>query len=339
MKKISLFSILLIIITDLFMIDISVNAINVKPIKVGVLFNKEKIDFISQLKVELLKIEDKNKDTIDYLFYDANDSQELQNKQLDEVINMKVDLILLNIVDIRQIDSIINKIKGKNIPVIFFDREPVSFNAFKSYNKSLYIGTEACNAGKIKSDMIINEKKNGTLKDKNKNGLVDYVILEGDLSNIEACLRCECAIRNLNDNGIKTNVIATEVCNWERQCAKEKIEALFSKYGENIEVIVANNDDMAIGAIMALQEKGYNIGDPNKYVSVIGFGGYPEAVELIKKGFMTGTVFYNPEGEAMALYKIGLNLVEGKNPLENTEYKFDSTGVSVRIPFNGYIMR
>lgn len=339
MKKISLFSIVIIIIINILKLDVHADIIKSNPIIAGVLLYNEDISYISEIKKQLEKLENDNKETIHFLFFDADANQKLQNKQIDELISAKVDVILLNIVDVHEADSVINKIKEKNIPVIFFNREPLSLNGIKSYNKSLYVGTEACDAGKIKCEMILNEIKSGNLKDKNKNDSLDYILLEGEKDNVEAQLRSECVIRSLNENNIKTNKIAEEVCNWEKECAKEKIEVLFDKYGDNIEVIISNNDDMAIGAILALQEKGYNLGDPNKFISVVGIGGTSESREMIRKGFMTGTVLQDAEKKANVLYRIALNLAEGKNALQDTDYEFDITGVGVRIPYNGYITR
>ncbi|KLE16087.1 galactose ABC transporter substrate-binding protein [Clostridium sp. C8] len=339
MKKLILFSFVLVIILNIFRLDVSANTINEKSVKVGVLLYKEGICYISEIKKELEKLENENKDVINFIFYNAEGNQELQNKQIDELIDMKVDAILLNIVDVHEADSIINKVKEKDIPLIFFNREPLSLNGIKSYNKSIYVGTQACDAGKIKSEMIINEMKKGNIKDKNKNDSLDYILLEGERDNVEAQLRSECVIRDLNENGIKTNEIATEICNWEKECAKEKINSLFDKYGDNIEVIISNNDDMAVGAVLALQEKGYNLGDPNKFISVVGIGGTGEVRDMIKKGFITGTVIQDAKEKAKILYKIVLNLAEGKKALQDTEYKFDITGVGVRMPFNGYLVR
>lgn len=339
MKKISLAIIIVIILINIFNLDIMASTTNVDTIRAGVLLYKEDDYYISEIRDHLLKIESDNKEKIDYIFYDADGNQELQNKQLDELIKMKVDLILLNIVDIHQSDSVINKIKENNIPVIFFNREPLSLNGIKSYEKSLYIGTEACESGKIQGEMIINEIKSGNIKDKNGSSTLDYVLLQGDIDNIEAQLRSECVIKFINEKGIKTNEIASEFCNWEQECAKKKIESLLLKNENNIEVIISNNDEMAIGAILALQEKGYNIGDPNKFISVVGVDGTDEARKMIENGFMTGTVIQDAEGMAKALYRIGLNFAEGKAPLQDTEYEFDVTGVGVRIPYNGYIIR
>ena len=198
MKKVSIFSIIIITILNIFSADISANTTNIKPIRAGVLLYDEDDYYISEVRDYLLKIENENKETINFIFYDADRNQELQNKQIDELINMKVDLILLNIVDIHEADSVINKIKENNIPLILFNREPLSLNEIKSYNKSLYVGTESCDAGKIKSEMIINEIKSGNIKDKNENGSLDYILLEGEQDNIEAQLRSECVIRSLN---------------------------------------------------------------------------------------------------------------------------------------------
>lgn len=100
MKKLILFSFILVIILNIFKLDISANTINGKPVTVGVLLYKEDIYYISEIKKELEKLENENKDTINFIFYNAKGSQELQNEQINELINMKVDAILLNIVDI-----------------------------------------------------------------------------------------------------------------------------------------------------------------------------------------------------------------------------------------------
>jgi len=59
--------------------------------------------------------------------------------------------------------------------------------------------------------------------------------------------------------------------------------------------------------------------------------------EVIDKGFMTGTVIQDARGMADALYATGMNLVAKKKPLEDTQYKFDDTGVSIRIPYQRYV--
>ena len=120
--------------------------------------------------------------------------------------------------------------------------------------------------------------------------------------------------------------------------AKDVMETLFLQYGERIETIISNNDSMAIGAIEALQEQGYNNGDKTKIIPVVGVDAIPEAQKLIKEGVMTGSVLQDPSAMAKALYSIGMNLVYNRNPLDGTGYKFDETGVAIRLPYTEYIV-
>lgn len=108
------------------------------------------------------------------------------------------------------------------------------------------------------------------------------------------------------------------------------------QYGNKIEVVIANNDKMAIGAIQALQQYGYNKGGNTKTIPVVGVDAIPEAQELIKQGIMTGSILQDAQAMAEVTYNIGLNLVEGRNPLDGIPYEFDSTGVAVRIPYRPF---
>lgn len=101
--------------------------------------------------------------------------------------------------------------------------------------------------------------------------------------------------------------------------------------------LIANNDEMAIGAIEALEQYGYNLGDESKEIIVVGVDAIPEAQELIRKGLMAGSVLQDPYEMAKAIYAIGLNVFQGNDPLLGTEYKFDQTGIAVRLPYREYL--
>ena len=115
------------------------------------------------------------------------------------------------------------------------------------------------------------------------------------------------------------------------------IESAFLTLNDKIEAIISNNDDMAIGAIEALQKYGFNKGDNSKYIPVVGVGALPEAKELINQGIMTGTVIQDPRAHANAIYAVGMNLVSGNDPLDGTNYKFDETGITIKIPYYEYV--
>ena len=344
LKRILTITIVLVMMTTLIVswnkkiTIISAQVVNEKPVKVGVLLHRFDDAYISLVRESLEEIQKENEGKVEFNFFDGKEDQSIQNKTIDTLLKQKeVDLILLNLVDTGSTQEAINKIKERNIPVVLFNREPVNIDAVKSYKRSYFVGTNADEAGVLQGKVIIDAwNKNKQVIDKNRDSILQYIMLMGSRNNLEAIARTKYSILTINEAGIKTKELAVKVCNWEELLAKETIEALFLNYGEKIEAIIANNDSMAIGAIEALQEHGYNNGDKTKTILVVGVDAIPEAQELIKKGFMTGTVIQDAPSMAKALYLIGMNLVYNKNPLDGTEYKFDETGVAIRIPYKEY---
>ncbi|APF23749.1 galactose ABC transporter substrate-binding protein [Clostridium butyricum] len=310
-----------------------------KLINASVLLYKGDDKYINEIKMKLEKIQEKNKDKINYKFYDGEKKQSVQNSQLEQILKEGTDLILLNIVDMNSAESVINKIKMSNIPVILFTREPVSLESIKSYGKALFIGTDGAEAGIIQGKIINQAWKEKGIYDKNNNDVFQYIFIKGEKDNIETQLRSNYVIMSLKNYGINTLEIASEYCNWDKNYAKLVVKSLFLRYGNSIEGIICNNDEMAEGSIEALHEFGYNMGNlNNNNIIVVGIDGLDAALELIKKKEMTGTVVQNIDEMANALYVVGNNLVQGKDPLYDTKYKFDSSGVAIRIPYSGYVV-
>ena len=310
-----------------------------KTIKAGVLLYRFDDAYISLVRESLEKIQKENEGKIQFTFYDGKNDQSVQNETLDALLGKKnVDLLLINLVETNSTRDVINKIKEKNIPGIFFNREPVSIDAIKSYNKSYYVGTEAAEAGVLQGKVITNAwNSNKSSIDKNNDGILQYIMLMGESDNLEAITRTKYSILSINNSGIKTQELALKVCNWNKEEAKNATKALLSQLGNKVEAIIANNDSMAIGAIEALQEYGYNKGDKSQTITVVGVDAIPEAQKLIKEGIMTGSVLQDSYALAKALYEVGTNLVYNRNPLYDTEYKFDSTAVSIRLPYQEYV--
>ena len=165
---------------------------------------------------------------------------------------------------------------------------------------------------------------------------MQYIMLKGEKDNIEQIARTRYSILTINNAGIKTQELASVYANWNRELAKEAIASIFLKYGNKIEVIIANDDSMAEGAIEALQMYGYNKGDKTPTIAVVGVDALPSAQELIRKGIMTGSVLQDDSAMTETLYIMAMNLVSGKPPLEGIKYKFDQTGIAVRIPYQEF---
>jgi len=307
-----------------------------EPVKVGVLLYKFDDAYISLIRQNLEEIQKQNPQKVQFFFFDGKGNQEIQNESINTLLENNVDLILLNLVDTKVTQQAINKIKEYNIPVILFNRAPITMDAIRSYKKAYFVGTDAKEAGILQGKILIDAwNTNKAAIDRNGDGIMQYIMLKGEKDNLEAIERTKYSVLTINNAGIKTEELASQVCDWNKELAKESISSLFLKYGDGIEAIIANNDSMAEGAIEALQVYGYNKGEESKTIPVVGVDALPSAQELIKKGFMKGSVLQEPT-MAETLYTMGNNLVYGKKPLEGISYKFDETGVAVSIPYQEF---
>ena len=306
-------------------------------IKVGVFLYKFDDTYISTVRQNLEKIAGENSDKVEFTFYDGKGDQATQNDGIDTLLQKDVDLLLVNLVDTGAAPTVIEKIKAADKPVVLFNREP-SADSIKAYDKAIFVGTNAKEAGVMQGEILADVwNKDTKAIDKNGDGVLQYVMLKGEPDNPEAVARTQYSVSTLNDKGIKTEELALQVANWQQDLAQNATEAWFSKFGDKIEAVIANNDGMAQGAIAALQAQGYNNGDAAKTIPVVGVDATAAAQDLIGKGFMLGSVLQDAEGMAKALYETGMNLAGGKNAIEGTEYKFDDTGIAVRIPYQQYI--
>jgi len=223
----------------------------------------------------------------------------------------------------------------KNIPLIL-NPDPAQdiINFVKSYSRFVVIGADFEQSGTMEGKILVNEwNSNKESIDKNHDNILQYVMLKGRIGSPLTDLRTKYSILALNDAGIKTEELASPYCEWMQDCAKSSIESLLLKYGNKIEAIISNNDAMAVGAVEALQEYGYN---KATIIPVVGIDGMPVAKDLIQKGFMAGTVIVDPHDLAEALYAIGMNLASGRDPLENTNYKFDDTEFTIHLTYKEY---
>lgn len=316
-----------------------INLFRQRPVAVSVvLYNFEDV-FISLVRQGLEEIQKQNPGKVEFKFYDGKGNQSIENEVIDNIVkNENVDILLVNLANTLATQEVIDMAKSRDIPVIFFNREPVALDPIKAYPKSFYVGTDAREAGALQGQVLVNLWNNDrSFIDKNNDGILEYIMLQGERGSIEAQERTQYSVSTINNAGIKTQQLALNVSDWRRDLAQNAVNSLFLQYDGRIEAIIANNDEMAIGAIEALQSHGYNQGDKMKTIPVVGVDATAEAQELIKKGYMAGSVIQNPLDMANAIYAIGLNIFQGNPPLNNTQYKADETGVAVRLPYKAYV--
>ena len=266
-----------------------------------------------------------------FIMNDSENDQVKQNDQVDAAIQREVDALAINLVDPASASFMINKIKPTGIPVIFFNKEP-SKEDMMLYDKAWYVGTLSEESGNIQGDIVVKAWQENPAWDKNGDGKIQYVLLKGEAGHPDAEARTERIKAVLTNNGINIEQLEEQTANWDILQAQTATDSWIEKYGDSIEFIFSNNDAMALGALKSIQKQGYNIGDSNKFIPIVGVDAIPEIIEEIKKGTVVGTVLQSPKDQAKAVVDMVMNAASGKDVLNGTEYNLDDVK-AVRVPY------
>lgn len=339
LKKVLLFVIvmMLIIYNPKSSIMASTNIVVKKPVKIGVFLHSYD-EYLSLIKQNLEKIQQENKDEVEFTFFNAKENQSIQNESINDALEKDFDAFIINLhtINLNEVGDILSKVIKSNKPLILLGEPDEKLIDFIKYN-GIFIASSGKDSGILEGKIIADEWKNNKENiDRNYDNTLQYIVLKGRIGDPIVDERTKYAISTLKKAGIKTEELASVDGEWNKDLAEKAIESLFLIYGNRIEAIISNNDEMAIGAIEALQKYGYNNGNESMNIMVVGIDGIDKAKDLIEKGFMTGTVIQDPYAQAEALYKVSMNLISGKYPLENTDYKFDDTGSVIRLPYKEY---
>ncbi|MDR3598147.1 galactose ABC transporter substrate-binding protein [Clostridium sp.] len=330
-----------IIACSLKITNASSNITTKRPVKIGVLLHSFDDPYISIVKKTLEDIQMKNKDKVEFTFYDGKNNQSIQETNLNNLLKKdNVDILIVDLVNrgVESVRNVIDKVEAFNIPVVFHYLEPGTEDVIKSYNKAIVVEADDKQGGNLQAKIIIDIWNNNKASiDKNNDNILQYIMLRGS-SKSAATIRSQYTFEAINAR-IKTEPLEIVNANFDKELAKAATNSLFLKYDGKIDAIIADNDAMAIGAVEALQTYGYNTGDPAKTIVVVGIDGIPEALELVNKGYMAGTVIQNPSDTAEALYTVAMNLFSGKVPTEGTNYKFDKTNATILLPYQEYTVK
>lgn len=302
--------------------------------KIAVLLYNGSDTYIASVRQQLEKL-DAADDSIELVFQDGQKNQGTQTDQINNVIAQGVDGIMLNIVDIAAAPATMETIKASGIPTLFFNRDMTESLTDADLDQFFFIGTNAPEAGVMQGE-ILTELWNAGDMDRNGNGKLDYVMLNGGLDNPEAQARTEYSVKTVEENGIEVNEIAFQDAGWDTDRAKQAMDTWLQTNQDNIDAVIANNDGMAIGAVSALQAVGLNTGDSADNIVVVGVDATDPAIEEINKGTMTGTVKQDAEGMAKGLVDTMKNKLNGGNFSETSGYELGEDGKSFRIKYQKY---
>lgn len=265
---------------------------------------------------------------------DSQNRQPAQNDQVDTFITKGVTALIINPVDRTAAGPLVKKAKNEKLPIVFINREP-DRKVLDSWDKAYYVGAKAEESGTIGGQLIADYFKTHPEADKNHDGVIQYILIKGEQGHQDATLRSEYCVKAMKDAGFKIEEIGSDNANWDKVQGNDKMKNFITSKGiDAIEAVLANNDDMALGAIEALKSEGYNTGkDPKKFIPVVGVDATAPALQAIAAGQMLGTSLNDAVNQGTAAVKIADKASRGEPVTsESIGYKI-TDGKYVWIPY------
>lgn len=240
---------------------------------------------------------------------DAGENQNTQNEQIGRFIDLGYDVLCVNLVDRTDAARVIGKAREADVPVVFFNREPVRED-LESWEKVYYVGSDARQSAQLQAQIVLElwEEDRAAL-DKNGDGVLQYAMLEGESRHQDAMIRTEVSVQTLRNAGVPLERVESGIADWERSQADALTESWFLA-GADIELILCNNDDMALGAADAVERLGLDLGN------IVGIDGTPQGLEAVEEGRLLGTVVMDYAAHGETIFQLARTLAGGETPEE-----------------------
>ena len=288
--------------------------------------------------------------------YDANGNQTTQTEQVTTAIAKGTKALIVNVVDTGSNDAAQNLVdlaKAASIPVIFFNRS-VEESVVSSYEKCAFVGTDYEMAGHMQGEMVGKYLvENFDKLDLNGDGKISYVMFKGQEGNMEAIARTKYGVEDADkilteagkpkidfyDSSNSNKYLVDQNGLWSSAAATDYMSTILAQYSEAnknmVELVIANNDEMALGAISALQAAGYNKSG-GKIIPVFGVDATDAAKEAIKNGSMIGSIKQDADGMAKVLVTITQNFINSKSTFDGVNANDVVGKWRVNIPYATY---
>ena len=290
-----------------------------KSIRIGVSLYRGDDTFLNNIRGELERCakdfeqEKGVKVTLD--IQDARGNQNTQNDQVERFLALGCDVLCINPVDRTAASVLIDKAMAAQTPVIFFNRQPVEEDMDR-WDRIFYVGAEAKSSAVLQGSIVVDGyRKNPEKLDLNGDGVVSYVLLEGESSHQDSLIRTEWSVQTLKDGGVPIEKLTGGIANWERSQASALMEQWLEKYPGRIELVICNNDDMALGAIDAMERAGM------EGIAVVGIDGTTPGLAAVESGKLMGTVAIDRTQYAGAILAIATGEALGWEPDAKLEFE------------------
>lgn len=247
----------------------------------------------------------------------------LQMNAMDAFVTKGCKYLVINNINTNAKDQVIDVARKADLPIIFWNTDSPSDEEMDSYGPCYFVSSAAEQSGVVQGEAAAKYWKEHPEADRNGNGKMDYVMLMGQIGNYDTEMRTKYSIDTVKEAGVETNCLLEVVCEWQRAKAQDQMASVISANADDIDIVFANNDDMALGAIEALKAAGY-FTDESNYIPVLGVDTTKVGLQALEDGTMLATSLNNPVTMGKCIYKI-LELLEAGEEItsENLGYDID----------------
>ena len=269
---------------------------------------------------------------------DAGDDMARQVEQCDQLIGKNPDFVIINLAEPAGGQVLVDKLSAAKIPFLFYNIPPSdeTYDSVVKQSGSFFVGTLPREAGDMQGEILADLWAADPAKiDKSGDGVIQFVEFKGVANNPEAIARTQYSEETARELGVPLEMVTDIiVADWDNGKAFDAMKATWSAHPE-IELVFANNDDMALGVIGALNQSFYNTGNEgDNAITIIGVDATDAAIEAIKAGKMTATVKQDGDAMGEANIRFMMNWLINGTWYEGLEqYKLNDDGCSVYIPY------
>ena len=256
---------------------------------------------------------------------DSQNDVATQTSNLNNFYTQDVKYMVLNNINNNAIAELIEQAKKEDTALIFANTNSPTDEEFKLFDKVYHISSVATQSGTIMGEALVKYWNEHPEADRNGNGKLDYIMLLGIQGHYDTEVRASYSLQALDDAGIETECVMETICNYQRADAQNQVASILQARMDDVDAVIACNDDMALGAIEALKAAGF-FKDDKTYIPVVGVDATANGVEALKEGTMLCTALNNPVILGNSIYKLLTLLEEGK---ELTQENLNIDGVYV----------
>ncbi|WP_370469320.1 sugar ABC transporter substrate-binding protein [Nibrella viscosa] len=268
-----------------------------KKLVVGATMLSMQNEFIVNIADEMEK--KANESNVELIVVDAEHSPLKQIQQVESFIAQKVDAIILNPCEVEASSPAVAKALAANIPII-------NVNSATSAKPTAFVGSDDVESGRIAMKYIA-EKLGGK---------GNVVMIHGYMGQA-AQIQREQGAREVLKQYPNLKLLAHQTGEWDRAKGMALMENWIQSYGNQINAVFAQNDEMGMGAVKALTDAGLK-----DKVIVVSIDAIPDALQAVKKGTLDATVFQNAQQQGTMAIETAVKAAKGETYQKETLIPF-----------------